>query len=66
MQSRGIPRREAEMLLTQAFMNDVVENISFEVLRQRLHVLVEKRLNGTSGSCDTCAASCRAIKEETR
>ncbi|MBP3537851.1 MAG: Fe-S cluster assembly protein SufD [Muribaculaceae bacterium] len=66
MQSRGIPRHEATMMLTQAFMSDVVDNISFEVLRQRLHVLVEKRLNGTSGSCDTCAAACRTniSKEE--
>ncbi len=60
MQARGIPRHEAMMMLTQAFMADVVDNISFEVLRQRLHVLVEKRLNGTSGNCDTCAAACHS------
>lgn len=58
MQSRGIPRDEARMMLTQAFMADVVENISFEVLRQRLHVLVERRLAGTDGGCDTCATAC--------
>lgn len=58
MQSRGIPRNEARRMLTQAFMSDVIDNISYEVLRQRLHVLVEKRLNGDSASCSTCATAC--------
>ncbi len=64
MQTRGIPREEAVRMLTQAFMVDVVDNISFEVLRQRLHILVEKRLNGTSGSCDTCATACHPQSPE--
>lgn len=59
MQTRGIPADEARRMLTQAFMADVVDNISFEVLRQRLHILVEKRLSGTSASCDTCATACK-------
>ena len=58
MQSRGIPADEARRMLTQAFMADVIDNISYEVLRQRLHVLVEKRLNGDAASCSTCASSC--------
>ena len=58
MQSRGIPADEARQMLTQAFMADVIDNISFEVLRQRMHVLVEKRLSGASASCDTCATAC--------
>lgn len=62
MQARGIPFDEARRLLTQAFMVDVIDNISFEVLRQRIHVLVEKRLTGASGSCDTCATACGADK----
>lgn len=64
MQTRGIPREQAAMMLTQAFMADVVDHISFEVLRQRLHVLVEKRLNGTAGGCDTCAATCRTAENK--
>lgn len=64
MQARGIPRDEAVRMLTQAFMVDVVDNISFEVLRQRLHILVEKRLNGTSGSCDSCATACHSQDKE--
>lgn len=64
MQARGIPRDEAVRMLTQAFMVDVVDNISFEVLRQRLHVLVEKRLNGSTGDCETCASACHQATEE--
>lgn len=60
MQSRGIPQEEARRMLTQAFMADVIDNISCEVLRQRLHILVEKRLSGAPASCESCAASCRA------
>ncbi len=58
MQTRGIPREEARRMLTQAFMVDVIDNISFEVLRQRLHILVEKRLSGASADCNTCATAC--------
>ena len=57
MQSRGIPRDEARRMLTQTFMGDVVDTISFEVLRQRIHVLVEKRLSGAETDCNTCATA---------
>ena len=59
MQSRGIPRDEARRMLTQTFMGDVVDTISFEVLRQRIHVLVEKRLSGAETDCNTCATACK-------
>lgn len=58
MQARGIPRDEATAMLTQAFMADVVDGISCEVLRQRLHILVEKRLSGAPANCDSCQNSC--------
>lgn len=64
MQSRGIPRDEARRMLTQAFMTDVIDNIGYEVLRQRLHVLVEKRLNGDAASCSTCATACHSNTTE--
>ncbi len=63
MQSRGIPAAEARNMLTQAFMADVIDNISYEVLRQRLHVLVEKRLSGAAASCDACTAGCHTLKQ---
>lgn len=58
MQTRGIPLDTARRMLTQAFMADVVEQVRCEVLRQRLHVLVEKRLSGAPGSCEKCAGAC--------
>lgn len=64
MQTRGIPRDEAKRMLTQAFMVDVIDNISFEVLRQRLHILVEKRLSGASADCSTCATACHTQPTE--
>lgn len=64
MQSRGIPGDEARRMLTQAFMTDVIDNIGYEVLRQRLHVLVEKRLNGDSASCSSCASACHSNNTE--
>lgn len=64
MQSRGIPRDDARRMLTQAFMADVIDHIGYEVLRQRLHVLVEKRLNGDSASCSACASACRTNNNE--
>lgn len=59
MQSRGIPRDEARRILTQTFMGDVVDTISFEVLRQRIHFLVEKRLSGAEPDCDSCITACK-------
>ncbi len=64
MQSRGIPAAEARNMLTQAFMADVIDNISYEVLRQRLHVLVEKRLSGAAASCDACTTACKSIRNQ--
>lgn len=58
MQSRGIPHEEARRMLTQAFMADVIDNISYDVLRQRLHILVEKRLSGAPASCESCGVAC--------
>lgn len=54
MQTRGIPLDEAKSMLMQAFMNDVVEQIDFPGLRERLHILVERRLRGEDVTCDGC------------
>ena len=40
MQSRGIPRDEARMLLRVAFTADVIEHVRLVALRDRLHTLV--------------------------
>ena len=54
MRSRGIPLQEARLMLTQAFMTDVIDGISYELIRDRLRHLVEKRLSGERASCASC------------
>ena len=51
MQSRGIPREEARMLLSVAFTADVIEHIQVDALKDRLHKLVEKRFRGDLSKC---------------
>lgn len=55
MQTRGIPEAEARMMLTQAFMSDVLDAVSFDIIRDRLRHLVEKRLCGAPASCAACS-----------
>ena len=55
MQQRGIPRKEARMLLMFAFVNEVINTISLEALKERLHILVEKRFRGQLNQCNGCA-----------
>ncbi|WP_102407814.1 Fe-S cluster assembly protein SufD [Parabacteroides bouchesdurhonensis] len=54
MQSRGIPRDEARMLLSVAFTADVIEHVRLEALKDRLHKLVEKRFRGELAKCADC------------
>lgn len=54
MQSRGIPRDEAQMLLSVAFTSDVIDHIRVEALKDRLHKLVEKRFRGELAKCAGC------------
>ena len=54
MRQRGISEREARLLLMFAFVGDVVDSIRLEALRDRLHLLVEKRFRGEMGKCQGC------------
>jgi len=54
MQSRGIPRDEARMMLMQAFMAEVVDTVRVESVRDRLRHLVERRLAGYDAHCNDC------------
>lgn len=58
MQTRGVPRSEARMMLMQAFMSDVIDRVAIEGLRDRLRHLVERRLSGEHAVCGDCGASC--------
>lgn len=54
MQQRGIDEREARLLLEFAFIGEVIDQISLEPLRDRLHHLVEKRFRGELSKCEGC------------
>lgn len=55
MQQRGIPLKEARMLLMFAFLGEVIDTIRLDALRDRLHLLVEKRFRGELNKCQGCA-----------
>lgn len=54
MRSRGIPEPQARLLLRQAFMADVIDLVDIPGLRDRLHLLVEKRFAGAEAACSNC------------
>ena len=54
MQQRGISRQEARLLLQNAFINEVIDKMQLEPLRDRLHYLVEKRFRGELNKCKGC------------
>ena len=54
MQQRGISIQEARLLLQNAFINEVVDKMELEPLRDRLHYLVEKRFRGELNKCNGC------------
>ena len=54
MRARGISEKEAKMLLMLAFMDDVIEKISVEALRNKIRLLVEKRFRGELAKCSGC------------
>lgn len=64
MQARGIPEREARLMLMQAFMNDVIAGIRLESLKDRLRHLVESHILGGSASCRDCVGSCQNSKNK--
>jgi Fe-S cluster assembly protein SufD len=55
MQQRGISEQEARMLLMFAFVDDVINQVSLEPLRERLTLLVEKRFRGELNQCKSCS-----------
>jgi len=54
MRQRGIPLAEAKMLLEVAFINEVIDCVELQPLRDRLHYLVEKRFRGELNKCEGC------------
>lgn len=56
MRQRGIAEKEARLLLQHAFLNEVVETIDIEPLRERISSLIEARFRGENRSC--CDEGC--------
>ncbi|MCD7976716.1 MAG: Fe-S cluster assembly protein SufD [Tannerellaceae bacterium] len=54
MQSRGIPKEEARMMLSVAFTADVLSHVRLAGLKERLQLLVEKRFRGELAQCAGC------------
>ncbi len=54
MRQRGISLKEAKLLLEFAFVNEVIDQMRLEPLRDRLHYLVEKRFRGELNKCEGC------------
>ena len=58
MRQRGISLEEAKLLLQNAFINEAIDHMQLEPVRDRLHYLVEKRFRGELNKC----AGCRLCK----
>ncbi len=56
MQQRGIPLEDARTLLKTAFISKAVDNMRWDSFRDRLHILVDKRLSKEErcGTCKIC------------
>lgn len=58
LQSRGINKREARLMLMFGFAHEVIQNIKIEPLRDRMDNLVMQRLNGDLSRCASCLVKC--------
>ena len=54
MRQRGISLKEARLLLQTAFVNEVIDQMRLEPLKDRLHYLVDKRFRGELSKCEGC------------
>lgn len=58
LQSRGINKREARLMLMFGFAHEVIQNIKIEPLRERMDNLVMQRLKGELSRCASCLVKC--------
>ncbi|MDR1455034.1 MAG: Fe-S cluster assembly protein SufD [Tannerella sp.] len=54
MQTRGLSSADARLMLSVAFMSEVLERVRLEALKDRLLRLVEKRFRGELARCSEC------------
>jgi Fe-S cluster assembly protein SufD len=58
LQSRGINKREAKLMLMFGFAHEVIQHIKVEALRDRMDNLVMQRLKGELSRCASCLVKC--------
>ena len=58
LRARGIPEKEARLMLLHAFAHKVLEKISIGPLRERYDELINKRLRGEFSRCNNCSVKC--------
>jgi len=58
LRARGIPKKEAKLLLMYAFAFEVIQKIKVPALKERITDLVEKRLRGELSRCNSCQMHC--------
>ena len=58
LQSRGINKREASLMMMFGFAHEVIQNIKVEALRDRMDNLVMQRLRGELSRCASCMVKC--------
>ncbi|MDR2627020.1 MAG: Fe-S cluster assembly protein SufD [Dysgonamonadaceae bacterium] len=58
LRSRGIPEKQARLLLMYAFTVDVLDHIRIDAVKDRLRRLVEKRFKGELSKCAGCCNKC--------
>ena len=54
MRQRGIPLAQARILLMQAFAAEVIDQLKSTSLRDRMHLVTAKRLQGVADKCSDC------------
>jgi Fe-S cluster assembly protein SufD len=58
LMQRGIPKKDARLLLMYAFVNEVTGKIEILPLRDSIDDMVKKRLRGDLSICDRCVLHC--------
>lgn len=62
LRQRGIPEKEARLLLQHAFINDVLQRVHLDPLRERLSYLVEQRFRGELCHCQSSCQGCSSAQ----
>jgi Fe-S cluster assembly protein SufD len=58
IRARGIEEKNARLMMMNAFIHEVIQQIKVEPLRMHIDELVEQRLKGEVARCHDCAYNC--------